>query len=137
MAREPYYPSTLDALALHRFVMERTGERGALRDEGALAGALARPRMAARYEDADLVTQAVVLMPGVALAHAFVDGNKRTALLVGDTFLLANGYRFSGDYVEFAKQIEAVMTRADSLAEAEARFVAWLRPRVRPRAAVD
>lgn len=127
------YPSVLDVLALHRFIMERTGEVGLLRDEGALAGALSRPQMAARYEDADIVTQAVVLMAGVALAHAFVDGNKRTAFMVGRTFLLRNGFGFRGDRIELAKQIEAILTRPDSLAEAEARFVEWLRPRLSPR----
>lgn len=131
---EPYYPSTLDALALHRFVMEKTGAMGMLRVEGALAGALARPRMAAQYENADFASQAVALMSGIALAHAFVDGNKRTALLVGDTFLRENGFRFSGNYVELAKQIEAVRTREDSLPDAETPFVAWLRPQLRQRA---
>jgi death-on-curing protein len=128
-----FYPSVLDALALHRFIMERTGQIGALRDEGALASALMRPQMAARYEEADLPTQAVRLMAGIALAHALVDGNKRTALIVGDTFLRENGYHFTGDYVELAKQIEAVLTRADSLDHAEARFADWLRPQLQPR----
>lgn len=132
---EADYPSTLDALALHRFVMEKTGELGMLRDEGVLAGALARPRMAVQYENADFASQAVVLMSGVALAHAFVDGNKRTALLVGDTFLRENGFRFTGNYVELAKQIEVVLTREGSLTGAEARFAAWLRPQLRQRAA--
>jgi death on curing protein len=128
-----YYPSVLDALALHRFIMERTGQIGALRDEGALASAMMRPQMAARYEEADLATQAVRLMAGIALAHAFVDGNKRTALIVGDTFLRENGHHFSGDYLELAKQLEAVLTRADSLDQAESRFADWLRPQLQPR----
>ena len=127
------YPSVLDALALHRFIMERTGQIGALRDEGALASALMRPQMAARYEGADLVGQAVRLMTGVALAHPFVDGNKRTAFLLGRAFLLRNGYRFTGDRIELAKQIEAVLTRPDSLDQAEARFADWLRPQLQPR----
>jgi death-on-curing protein len=129
----PFYPSVLDALALHRFIMERTGQIGALRDEGALASALMRPQMAARYEEADLPTQAVRLMAGIALAHAFVDGNKRTALIVGDTFLREHGHHFTGDFVDLAKQIEAVLTRADSLDQAEARFADWLRPQLQPR----
>lgn len=115
--------------------MERTGAPALLRDEGALAGALARPQMVARYEAADIVTQAVVLMMGVALAHAFVDGNKRTAFMTGRAFLLRNGYRYIGDRIELAKQIEAVLTREESLQDAEARFVAWLRPQLRQRAA--
>ena len=62
-----------------------------------------------------------------------MDGNKRTALIVGDTFLRENGYHFTGDFMELAKQIEAVLTRPDSLDQAEARFADWLRPRLQPR----
>ena len=130
---ETFYPSVLDALGLHHFIMERMGQAAALRDEGVLSGALMRPYMAARYEDADLATQAVRSIAGIALAHPFLDGNKRTAYLAGDTFLRLNGYRFTGDPLELARQIEAVLTRQGSLEEAEAAFVEWLRARIEPR----
>ena len=129
----PFYPSVLDVLGLHRFIMERMGQTPALRDEGALDSALMRPAMAAQYEGADLATQAVRLITGIALAHPFVDGNKRTAYLAGDTFLRLNGQRFTGDPLELARQIEAVLTRQGSLEEAEAAFVEWLRARIEPR----
>ncbi len=129
----PFYPSVLDVLGLHRFIMERMGQTPALRDEGALDSALMRPAMAAQYEGADLATQAVRLITGIALAHPFVDGNKRTAYLAGDTFLRLNGHRFTGDPLDLARQIEAVLTRQGSLEEAEAAFVEWLRARIEPR----
>jgi hypothetical protein len=56
---------------------------------------------------ADIATQTVLLLTGVALAHAFVDGNKRTALIVGDTSLDRNGWVFTDDYLELAERIEA------------------------------
>lgn len=127
-----FYPTVLDAVALHDFVMTRTGAASSeLRDEGALDGALNRPRMAAHYEDADMATQAVLLITGIALAHPFIDGNKRTSLIVGDTFLERNGWAFTDDYLELAKQIEAVVNRAGSLDEAAVAFADWLRPRLR------
>lgn len=125
-----FYPSTLDVLALYRFIIESTGGTPALRDEPALASAIMRPQMAARYEDADLVTQAVRLITGIALAHAFVDGNKRAAFITGVTFLRLNGLRYTGDPIELAQRIEAVLTRAGSLEDAETGFAAWLRARV-------
>ena len=129
-----FYPIVLDAVALHEFVMTRTGAApAALRDEGALDGALNRPRMAAHYEDADMATQTVLLIGGIALAHPFVDGNNCTALIVGDTFLERNGWVFTGDYLALAKQIEALVNRAGSLEQATAAFVAWLCPQLRPR----
>jgi len=77
------YLTVLDVIAMHDELIERTGGAVGLRDEGALDSAIMRPQMAAYYEEADLVTQAVLLMSGIALAHAFVDGNKRTALASG------------------------------------------------------
>lgn len=128
-----FYPSTLDVLGLHDFIMQRTRGTSELRDEGALDGALHRPQTAAHYDDADMATQTVLLITGVALAHAFVDGNKRAALIVGDIFLERNDWAFTGTYLDLAKQIEAVVARPGSLAEAEAAFIAWLRPKLRRR----
>ncbi len=117
---------------MHEELIEQTGGATGLRDEGALESAVMRPQMAAYYEEADLVTQAVLLIAGIALAHAFVDGNKRTALAAGDTLLQINGLLYEGDAIELARQIEALVTRSDSLDDATARFVEWLRPRLRP-----
>jgi death-on-curing protein len=64
----------------------------ALRDESALAAAMARPLAAAYYQQADLVSQAAILIEGIAQAHAFVDANKRTATAAGLVFLRLNGY---------------------------------------------
>ena len=128
-----FYPTVFDAVALHEFVMQRTASPpAALRDEGALDSALKRPLMAAHYEDANLSRQAVLLMVGIALAHPFVDGNKRAALIVGDTFLDENGWSFIGDYLELARQIEAILMRDDALDAAMDRFVAWLDPLLVP-----
>ncbi len=46
----------------------------------------------AQYADADLALQAAVLVHAIAEGQAFVDGNKRTALIAMDAFLEANGY---------------------------------------------
>ncbi len=124
--------TVLDVIAMHEELIEQTGGATGLRDEGALESAVMRPQMAAYYEEADLVTQAVLLISGIALAHAFVDGNKRTALAAGDTFLQINSLLYEGDDIELAQQIEALVTRQDSLDEATTRFVDWLRPRLRP-----
>lgn len=60
---------------------------------GALEGALARPRNVFLYAaDVDVLELACVLLIGIGRAHAFVQGNKRTALLAANMFLLLNGY---------------------------------------------
>jgi death-on-curing protein len=124
------YLSVLDVLGLHAFIMRRTGEEPALRNEGALESALLRPQMAAHYAEADFATQAALLMSGIALAHAFVDGNKRTAALAGDTFLQLNGMWIRAEPLALARQIEAIVNRPGPLGEATEQFAAWLRPQL-------
>ena len=53
---------------------------------------MARPRTIVDYEpDADLSRLAAAYAHGIAKGHPFVDGNKRTAFVVAETFLRANG----------------------------------------------
>lgn len=125
------YLSVADVLALHAPIMERTGYAPApLRDEGLLDSAIQRPRMAAYYEDADLIRQAALLAVGIAQAQAFLDGNKRTAYGALDVFLRLNHTVFSGEPLALAKQLEAVAERSDGLDAATARFEAWLRDQI-------
>ena|SRR5579872_6893826 len=80
-----------------------------LRDRSMLEGATARPQTHAYYEGADLVDQAAMLIIGLALAHPFVDGNKRTAGIAGDAFVRLNGLRVVADGVEFGEELRAVV----------------------------
>jgi death on curing protein len=57
-----------------------------------LEGTVHRPEQYAHYEQADIAAQAAVLAQGVVDAHAFRDGNKRTAHLTLHSFLEVNGY---------------------------------------------
>lgn len=66
-----------------------------LRTRPGLASALARPRNAAHYENADLSLQAAYLAHGIAQSQLFIDGNKRLALVCAVVFLQINGYRLS------------------------------------------
>jgi death on curing protein len=125
------YLNLYDVLTLHESVMSKTGLPPApLRDEGGLESAVMRPRMAAAYEDADLIRQATLLAIGISQAQAFLDGNKRTAYAATDVFLRLNGLAYSGDPLDLARQLELVAERTGSLAQASDRFEAWLRERV-------
>lgn len=132
---DPVYLRVIDVMALHRAIMlrlRRTPE--GIRDENGLESAVTRLRMAAYYEDADLIRQATLLAVGISQALAFVDGNKRTAFASLDTFLRLNEQAFIGRPLELAKQLEAVATRDDSLDAATDRVEAWLREQVGLRA---
>jgi death-on-curing protein len=77
---------------LHRRQIERFGGSFGLRDEGALESALMRPVNKAAYEPADAVELAAAYLYGLAMDHAFIDGNKRIAIVASGVFLMDNGY---------------------------------------------
>ena len=132
MASKTRYLTVMDAIGLHaRMMMAMDMAPAALRDEGALESALMRPQMAAHYESADLATQAALLITGIALAHPFVDGNKRTAFLCGVVFLQLNGLWLDAPGTEAGEEFVAVLTRPGSLEDATTRFAAWLRGHIR------
>lgn len=94
-ASEIAYVSLEEALVLYAEIKGLTREAvdAELRDIGLLDSALARPWQAATYGSADLAEQAATLIWGVAENQAFLDGNKRLALVVTLTFLEVNGFR--------------------------------------------
>jgi death on curing protein len=124
----PAYLTVQDVIAVHEDIMKRLGfSPASLRDMGALESATMRPRMAEQYEDADLIRQAALLAVGISQAQAFLDGNKRTAFAVLDLFLRINAFKYSGEPLDLARQLELVAERVDSLAAATARFESWLK----------
>jgi death-on-curing protein len=80
-------------LAVHLRQLSEHGGGEGVRDEGLLRSALARPQNLLAYGDPppDLPILAAAYAYGIARNHPFVDGNKRTALIVARLFLLLNG----------------------------------------------
>jgi death on curing protein len=102
-----------------------TGERHFVRDPGLLESALARPRNFFGYGEEDIVVLAVALMAGIAQAHAFEQGNKRTAFAAMRLFLAANGYDTSfDDTTPWAQEIIALVEHRTT----EEDFVRAIRP---------
>jgi death-on-curing protein len=130
----PTYLSLAEVIAIHESAMRHLGdEPKPLRDEGTLESAVMRPQMAAYYEGADIVRQAALLGVGISQAQAFLDGNKRTAYLVLNTFLRMNGLTYSGDRLALARQFEQFAERSREPDEAIDAFEAWLREHVQQR----
>jgi death on curing protein len=104
---ELIYLTLEDALELYAAIAEGTIEQAAavLRSRSSLEGALARPTTYAHYQDADIALQAAVLAHGIAESQAFLDGNKRLALVAMLTFLEANGQRVDATDPELADWI--------------------------------
>ncbi|WP_372621721.1 type II toxin-antitoxin system death-on-curing family toxin [Falsiroseomonas sp.] len=120
---EPEWITTDTALAIHE---EQIGEHGGadgVRDHGLLDSALARPRSAWGYGVQDICALAAALGHGIARNHPFVDGNKRTAYVAMETFLLLNGVAL------LASDAESVVAMLDLAAGemSEEEFADWLR----------
>jgi death on curing protein len=125
LPNEPIWVPVEAVVEHNRLELADTGEHHFVRDLGLLESALARPRNVFAYGENDLVVLAVTLMDGVSRAHAFEQGNKRTAFGAMRLFLRANGYDTTfDDTVDWAdKMIELLEHK---LTEDE--FVALARP---------
>ena len=117
------------ALAIHERQLAEHGGSTGVRDETLLESALARPQQLHAYGDPppDLADLAASLAFGLARNHPFVDGNKRTAAVACETFLLLNDASLQASNIEL---YPIYLSLAEgSLAEAD--FAAWLRQHLR------
>jgi death-on-curing protein len=115
---------------INRTVVTRTGERYFLRDPGLLDSAIARPKNAFAYGEEDIVVLAVRLLAGLAQAHAFEQGNKRTSFIAMTEFLMINGYDLAiDDTVTWADEVIALVEHRST----EDDLVRAVRPFVVPR----
>lgn len=115
--KEPIWIDERDVNALHDRVLALNGGAAAVRDEGLLKSALARPQQHYAYaESCDLVDLAAYYTAGLVRNHPFVDGNKRSGFVVGVLFLELNGYRFTASEEDAAfAVIELAAGKMDEL----------------------
>ncbi len=118
-------------LAIHEEQLAEHGGGEGVRDLGLMESALARPQNLAAYGEPDIPALAAALGFGLARNHPFVDGNKRTAYVAVETFLVLNGL----DLV--AGDAECVVVMLDLAAGElpEEEFANWLQDNTRPRQA--
>ena len=83
-----------EAIAIHERLIEQFGGTPGIRDKGLLESAMYRPRTG--YY-ADLGEMAAALFQSLLMNHAFLDGNKRAAFFVTDTFLRLNGWKLQAE----------------------------------------
>jgi death on curing protein len=90
---EPIWMEMADAVIFHDMELSAHGGSTGLRDSGMLESAIMRPRNLWAYADTPplLTRLAAAYAFGISANHPFVDGNKRTALVVSFAFLDTNG----------------------------------------------
>ena len=115
---------TLDvALAAHGEQIAEHGGGEGVRDVGLLDSAMARPLNLDALEEPDAAALAAAYAYGIACNHPFVDGNKRTAAVVSETFLLLNDHALDASDAEVAVAFLALA--AGNLSEDE--LADWFR----------
>jgi death-on-curing protein len=127
MAQHWIWVATEVALAAHAEQLAEHGGGEGVRDAGALESAMGRPVNQAAYGDPDAAALAAAYAFGIARNHPFVDGNKRTAAVIAETFLVLNGYRLDASDAEVVVAILSLA--AGELAEDE--LANWFREHLR------
>jgi death on curing protein len=113
--------SVEEAVAIHERLIERFGGSQGIRDRGLLESALFRPQTG-YYTD--IAEMAAALFQSLLLNHASVDGNKRVAFFVTDTFLRLNGWKLSVGASSAYTFIIGMLKRGDCSYE---KILPWIR----------
>lgn len=91
MSNEPEWLDIDIVLDFHAEQLALFGGADGMRDRGLLESALARPINKFSYGQTSMAALAAAYGFGIARNHAFIDGNKRTALAAMIVFLGLNG----------------------------------------------
>ncbi len=116
-------------LAVHEEQLAEHGGGSGVRDQGLFESALSRPLNLAAYGDPDVAALAAAYGFGLARNHPFVDGNKRTAFVAVELFLVLNGWGLMANDASCVLTMLALA--AGDLSEDE--FAQWLRAHIQPR----
>jgi death-on-curing protein len=115
-------------IVIHDRQIARHGGARGLRDITLLEAACARPMNAEAYAGSSLAELAAAYAFGIAKAHAFVDGNKRTAFVTALTFLRLNGSGFRPEPAAGVHMMEDLAAGGVS----EAAFADWIANGMKP-----
>ncbi len=110
---EPVFLTEEQVVSLNlRAITKHGGTHGVL-DPGLLSSAVAMPQATfeGRYLHDSIAAMAGAYLYHICQAHAFHDGNKRTAVLAAVVFLDLNGYDLEVDDHTFEELVVSVATR--------------------------
>lgn len=110
-------------LAVHEEQLAEHGGAAGVRDLGLFESALSRPRNLVSYGDPDVCELAAAYGYGLARNRPFIDGNKRTAFVAVELFLVLNGRDLVAD--DAACVLTMLAIAAGEMSEQV--FAEWLR----------
>ncbi|MEQ9412062.1 MAG: type II toxin-antitoxin system death-on-curing family toxin [Fuerstiella sp.] len=125
---EPQWIRLDVVLAIHAAQLAEHGGIDGLRDRNGLESAIASPRNLFAYGSPTPDSAALAAQYAFAIARnqVFLDGNKRTALVVSRTFLLLNGHDFVASNDE---KYHAIMKLAEGRFDAD-QTADWIRTHI-------
>ena len=97
---EPIWIDLEVVLAIHDEQLAEHGGQTGVRDRGLLESAMARPQNQFAYGEHALPRLAASYAFGISRNHPFLDGNKRTSLVVAELFLDLNGLELTATDAE-------------------------------------
>lgn len=115
--------------AVHEEQLAEHGGASGTRDAGLFESALARPENLAAYGAPDAAALAAAYGWGLARNHPFVDGNKRTAFVATELFLMLNSFELAADDAACVLTMLSVASGDMS----EDAFAAWIRAHLMAR----
>jgi death on curing protein len=105
-----YYLTHEQIILLHEQVIKETGGLDGVRDSGAILSVAQLPQQTIFGNEAysTIFLKSAVYARNIITGHPFLDGNKRTGMVVASVFLESNGYNITaveGSVEEFALRI--------------------------------
>jgi len=127
---EPQWIRLDVVLAIHAEQLAEHGGREGLRDRSGLESAIASPRNLLAYGNPtpDIAAMAAQYAFAMGCNQVFIDGNKRTALVVCRTFLILNGHDLNASQEEKYTMIMKLANREIDVGK----LAEWIRARLIP-----
>ena len=114
-----------EVLILHNEVLEASGGAHGVRDTHLLASIIHKPRTT--YDGKELYvgvfTKAAVYLESIVNYHVFIDGNKRTGLIVCARFLFINRYALTATNKQVEDFVILIATKKPEISE----IASWLK----------
>jgi death-on-curing protein len=127
---EPQWIRLDVVLAIHAEQLAEHGGLGGLRDRSGLESAIASPRNLLAYGNPapDIAAMAAQYAFAIGCNQVFIDGNKRTSLVVCRTFLILNGHDLNASQDE---KYTVIMQLANEEIDI-GKLAEWIRARLVP-----
>lgn len=112
--KEPCWVPETAVIAIQEELIAEQGGVPGIRDSELLSASLTRPKhLFANSNTVTLFDLAALYAYGLAKNYAFIDGNKRIALVVIDIFLRLNGYQLVASEAEAVIKINNLVEGLD------------------------